>query len=512
MDAPTVDVSLAYLQARAAEWGIRNAYEEFRLRQVARDALGQTHVRLDQVYQGVPVFGQQLIVHFDRDGTPQSATGAYLAGIAASTQPAISSQEARAVTRQRFPGALAKTPEAELVLYPEDGDVRLVYRVVLKDDETPRRIVAFVDAMTGQVVHSYNDLRTLLPSLPPGAAPLPGIEPMPSPLERPPVPVTPAVGTGHSLYSGTVSVTTDQSGSTFSLIDTTRGGLRTSDKQNRRLSFGDGTIFTDADNNWGDGTASDRASAGVDAHFGAALTWDYYLSIHARTGIYDDGIGTLSRVHFKQGYNNAFWRDSCQCMTYGDGDGKTFTPLVSLDVAGHEMTHGVTSATAALIYRNESGGLNEAMSDIFGTMVEFFAAAHGASKTPNYWIGEDIYTPGTPGDALRYMDDPTRDDHSIDTFADYVDGLNVHYSSGIANNAFFLLAEGGVHRLGGMVTGIGRSAAERIFYRALTVYMIPSETFSQARAHTVQAAIDLFGPGSQQVISVDQAWSVVGVP
>ena len=175
------------------------------------------------------------------------------------------------------------------------------------------------------------------------------------------------------------------------------------------------------------------------------------------------------------------------------------------------MTHGVTSATAALIFDNQSGGLNEAMSDIFGTMVEFFAVAQGANKTPNYHIGEDIYTPGTPGDALRYMHNPTLDGHSIDTFANYNDNVDVHYSSGIANNAFFLLAEGGTHRLGGVVTGIGRSAAERIFYRALTVYMTPSETFSQARAHTRQAAIDLFGPTSQQVLSVGQAWSAVGV-
>jgi len=271
-------------------------------------------------------------------------------------------------------------------------------------------------------------------------------------------------------------------------------------------------IFTDADNDWGNGATSDRASAGVDAHFAAEATWDYYLSVHGRTGIFNDGVGTLSKVHYRLFYNNAFWSDSCKCMTYGDGNGTTFSPLVSLDVAGHEMTHGVTSATAALIYDNiQSGGLNEAMSDIFATMVEFFAVTLGAAKTPNYLIGADIYTPGTAGDALRYMNNPTQDGSSIDTFADYFDGLNVHFSSGIANNAYFLLAEGGTHRLGGVVTGIGRSDAERIFYRALTVYIIPSETFSQARASTTQAAIDLFGAGTQQVISVGQAWSAVGV-
>ena len=295
----------------------------------------------------------------------------------------------------------------------------------------------------------------------------------------------------------------------FSLLDSTRGGLSTNDLKNRGGSKG--IIFTDADNIWGNSLNTDRATAGVDAHFGAEMTWDYYLNIHKRKGIYNNSIGTLSKVHYGNRYNNAYWSDSCRCMTYGDGDGISFSPLVGLDVVGHEMTHGVTSAVAGLIYNKQSGGLNEAMSDIYGTMMEFYSSTHGAAKTPNYLIGEDIYTPRVPGDALRYMDDPTRDGASIDTFLDYYDGIDVHHSSGIANNAFFLLAEGGTHRLGGVVTGIGRNKAEMIFFRALDVYMVPSETFSQARAHTILAATDLYGSGSPEVASVGQAWDAVAV-
>jgi Zn-dependent metalloprotease len=507
-----VDISLAYLQGRAADWGIRNAYEEFRLRRVMRDTLGQTHVRLDQVYQGVPVFGRQLIVHVDQNGAPLSATGAYLEGITVSTQAAISDQAARAVAQQRFPGPLASRPATDLMLYHQDGVVRLVYRVILHDDAMPRHIVAFVDANTGDLVDSYDGLRRLLPSPSSVVTRVPMLTPAPAWPAPSPTPGILADGVGHSLYSGDVLITTDLQNGTYVLFDTSRGGHYTTDMLNRLIGFWRGALITDADNIWGDNTTGDRASAAVDAYFGAAVTWDYYLNVHGRTGIGNDGVGTLSRVHYRRQYNNAFWSDGCQCTTYGDGDGTWFTPLVSLDIAGHELTHGVTSATAELIYANQSGGLNEAISDIFGTMVEFYAAAHGATKAPNYWIGEDVFTPGAPGDALRYMDNPTQDGRSIDTFADYADGMDVHYSSGIANNAFFLLAEGGAHRLGGVVTGIGRSAAEQIFYRALTVYMIPSETFSQARAHTTQAAIDLFGPGSQQVLSVGEAWSAVGVP
>ena len=504
--------SLSHLTSRAREWGIRNPVAEFRLRRVSRDNLNQIHVRLDQLHEGVPVFGQQLIVHLKADGSLHSVTGAYRAGIAISTRPVLSTQKARTVAKENFPGPLSKNPEVELVVYPKNGDAVLAYRVVLEDEDTPRRVVAFVNAMTGELVHSYNDLRTLLPST---GLPARGQSRTPtgrSPrLEAVPEALSPANGTGLSLYSGTVSITTDFVDGQYSLRDPTRGSLFTTDMKNRRFGSPKRGIFTDADNVWGDGTNTDRATAGVDAHFGGEMTWDYYLNTHGRTGIFDDGIGALSRVHYRKNYNNAFWNDSCKCMTYGDGDGSTFTPLVSLDVAGHEMTHGVTSSTADLIYDDQSGGLNEAMSDIFGTMVEFYAASQGATKTPNYLIGEDVFTPATPGDALRYMDNPTEDGASIDTFANYTNSLDVHLSSGIANNAYYLLAEGGTHRLGGVVTGIGRSAAERIFYRALTLYMIPSETFSQARAHTIQAATDLFGGGSQAVTSTGQAWSAVGV-
>lgn len=502
-DAQALSYSLSYLQAKASDWGIQNANEEFRLRKVIRDELGQIHVRLDQVYHGVPVFGKQLVVHLNSDGTLRMVTGDYLPGIDISTQPKLNAQNAIEVALSKFAGEFST--EAELIVLPRGKEVLLTYRVVLNDDATPQRIVAFINAITGGLVHSYNDLHTLASSQvilakPPEAEKITKVqEPIASP----------STGIGHSLYSGTVSITTNNGLLLYSLLDSTRGNMITTDMMGRTMGIG--IIFTDEDNHWGNGMNTDPDTAGVDAHFGAEMTWDYYLTEHDRNGIYDDERGTLSRVHYGSNYNNAFWSDLCRCMTYGDGDGIVFSPLVALDVVGHEMTHGVTSATAGLIYEDQSGGLNEAMSDIFGTAMEFYASVHGATKTPNYLIGEDIFTPATAGDALRYMDNPTQDGNSIDTFADYTNGMNVHYSSGIANNAFYLLSEGGTHRLGGTVTGIGRSNAENIFYRALVAYMIPGETFSQARADTIQAATDLFGPSSQEVTSVGEAWDAVGV-
>ena len=211
-------------------------------------------------------------------------------------------------------------------------------------------------------------------------------------------------------------------------------------------------------------------------------------------------------------YNNAFWTDSCFCMTYGDGDGATFSPLTAIDVAGHEMTHGVTSRTARLVYSGESGGLNEATSDIFGSMVEFYAAS--ASDPGDYLIGEKIYTPKTSGDALRYMANPSKDGKSANCWSSAVAGLDVHHSSGVGNHFFYLLAEGSTGSTtcnNTTLTGIGRSAAEKIWYRALTTYMTSSTKYAGARTATLSAAKDLFGDGSAQHKAVAAAWSGVSV-
>ncbi|MDH6584497.1 Zn-dependent metalloprotease [Streptomyces sp. SAI-133] len=208
-------------------------------------------------------------------------------------------------------------------------------------------------------------------------------------------------------------------------------------------------------------------------------------------------------------------------MTYGDGDGTQMGPLVSLDVAGHEMSHGVTSKTAALTYSGESGGLNEATSDIFGTLVEFYAG--NSSDTGDYLIGEKIVRSGFGRDALRYMDKPSKDGKSADSWSSSVGNLDVHYSSGVANHFAYLLAEGsGAKTVNGVsynsptsngstVTGIGRAKLGAIWYRALTVYMTSSTNYAGARTATLNAAKDLYGAGSTEHNAVAAAWSAVNV-
>jgi Zn-dependent metalloprotease len=183
------------------------------------------------------------------------------------------------------------------------------------------------------------------------------------------------------------------------------------------------------------------------------------------------------------------------------------------------MQHGITERTANLTYSNESGALNESWSDVFGAMVERYAQG----QTSNTWkIGEQCYTPGVAGDALRYMDNPhaasnsgyTADDdpdHYAERYTGTGDSGGVHINSGIANKAFYLLAVGGTHHRGGSMTGIGADAAAKIWYRALTSYMTSSTNFKGARTATLNAAAALYGSGSANYNAVAQAWNLCGV-
>jgi len=418
--------------------------------------------------------------------------------IGADPQPRLTQADAEGLAWALMAPAAAPSepPQSELVFYPANGSYRLAWMVrmhVENEVEEPRAEAFVIDAKTGELLERWDDLHTAKP----GGGPTPGSG-------------SPAVGTAKTLYLGQLSPNTEfySSANTYGMVDRTRGNAYTTDMKNRQSGSGD--LFLDADNVWGDFTNADRATAGTDAHLGMAFTWDYYKNVHGRNGIYNNGVGAFSRVHYGRNYNNAFWSDSCKCMTYGDGDGSVLSPLVSLDVAGHEMSHGVTSATANLQYSGESGGLNEATSDIFGTAVEFYA--NNPNDPPDWWIGETVYTPNKSGDALRYMDDPKKDGKSIDHYSLYYNGLDVHYSSGIANNFFYLLAHGGTNRTSGIsVSGIGLAKAERIWYVALTGYMTSTTTFAGARQATIQAATQLFGASSVEVQRVKDAWTAVGV-
>lgn len=261
------------------------------------------------------------------------------------------------------------------------------------------------------------------------------------------------------------------------------------------------------------GTSSDFDANKAYEYSGNA--YDYFSARHGRDSWNGSGGNLISTVHWQSGYNNANWTNNQ--MAFGDGDGVTFTGLArGLDIVAHEMTHGVTQATANLTYSNESGAMNESMSDIFGAAAE--ARVRGVSAS-TWKIGEDVYTPGVSGDALRYMNTPVNDGSSRDYYPErYTGGADnggVHWNSGISNLAFYLASQGGTHPRGktsNSVPAAGMTTVEKIFYRALTWYMTSSTNFTGARHATLAAADNLHGNCGTPYNAVYQAWDAVGVP
>nr|WP_317445493.1 M4 family metallopeptidase [Streptomyces collinus] len=467
------------------------AKEELVVRDVVEDADGTLHTRYERTYAGLPVLGGDLVVDTAASGAVERVVKANAASLKVpGLTPAVSakSAETQAVRLARSLGGTRSAADGvRKVIWAGSGKPVLAHETVVggfQDDGTPNRLHVITDAATGKRLFTYQGIET---------------------------------GVGNTQYSGQVTLTTTQSGSTYTLTDGARGGHKTYNLNHG--SSGTGTLFSQSSDTWGNGTNSSAATAGADAHYGAAVTWDFYKNTFGRSGIKNDGVGAYSRVHYGNSYVNAFWDDGCFCMTYGDGSGNA-KPLTAIDVAGHEMSHGVTSNTAGLNYSGESGGLNEATSDIFGTGVEFYA--NNSTDVGDYLIGEkiDINGNGTP---LRYMDKPSKDGSSKDSWYSGIGGVDVHYSSGPANHFFYLLSEGsGAKVINGVsynsptadglpVTGIGRDKALQIWYRALTTKWTSTTNYAGARTGTLAAAGELYGTTSAEYKAVQDAWAAVAV-
>jgi len=492
----------------------RASADGFKAGSVAVDAKGTEHVRFTRTYHGIPVIGGDFVLH-SRNGRLEGVSQTLKTSARPDIVPQVSASQAIIEAGARFGTAFDGVPKSRLVVYALGDRPVLAHEVTfsgIKSDQTPTDMHYFVDARTGKILNQWDGIETALPG-PVAGTTCSG--------------AVPKAATGKSLTEGAVAFSAIQCGTRYQLKDLTRGGGYTANMGLRTAGFG--SIFVDTDNKWGSGTLSDSATVAVDAHYGVSKTWDYYKNVHGRLGIDGNGTGALSRVHYGRSYSNAFWNDSCYCMTFGDGDnGATLNPFVALDVAGHEMSHGVTSRTADLVYSGESGGLNEANSDIFGTMVEFYT--NNPSDKPDYLIGEKLFAHNTGTQALRYMFKPSLDGASPDCYSSDIGNLNVHYSSGVANHFFYLLAEGAVVPSGfgagtpanltsaslvcngnTAITGIGRAAAQRIWYVALTEYMTSGTTYGDARTATLDAAADLYGEGSTQFNAVIAAWNAVSV-
>jgi len=463
------------------------------------DPDGRTHVRYERTYRGLPVIGGDFIVHHAPGGAFDSVSVRLAKPLTLGTRPSVPAGRAASAAVEHFPGTPTGAGTPRLAVDAIDGVGRLVWETVVNgvapDGQTPSVLHVLTDAHTNAVTTSFDEVRTVASTARAATAAM----------------APAAAGIGYSIYSGDVTIDTTLSGGVYSMVDPSHGNGSTCDMNNGTTTC---TTFTDPDNIWGNGHNGNRQSAGVDAHYGAAVTYDYFKNVHGRNGIFGDGRGVPSRVHFGNDVDNAFW-DGVQ-MTYGD-DERNETPWVALDIAGHEMSHGVTGALAGLLRNGEPGGLDEATSDIFGSMVEFYA--DNPADPADYMIGEKVAPYGN-GTALRYMYDPSLDGASHSCWSPSTAGVDVHFSSGVGNHFFFMLAEGSGGTAYGTspvchnapaVSGIGRGKAERIWYRALSRYFVSTTDYWHARQDTLNAARDLYGLCGVEYRAVQAAWKAVDV-
>ena len=452
------------------------------------------------------IFGE-MAADFTIDTTPQLTVG---------------EAERRLIALGGADATLLKNLELTIVRH-ETRAPFLAYTAVVSGGDGIHRV--FIDANDGSELMRYSEIRTQA-----------------------------AIGTGRGVLGDTKKLSVLQQPGGFLADDQRRPPiLRTYDFRFdliRTLSVVGGAalagsdIATDADNNWTD-------PAAVDAHAHVGWTYDYYFKRFGRRGLDDRDrpITILINAVSQQGAltlplelqglfdTNAFWCDVCGpsnnmgVMFFGNGIpsnffipsiGKTVTYLAgALDIAAHELTHGVTSSSSGLIGQNESGALDEAFSDIMGTSVEFFYQTPGTGlRRADYVIGEDVARAVVSGarDGFRSLDNPAaygNPDHYSRRFTGSGDDGGVHINAGIPGQAFYLAVEGGTNRTSGLaVQGVGaanREQIERVFYRAFVFLLPASATFSTARAATIQAARDLYGANSAAERAVTQAWTAVGV-
>jgi Zn-dependent metalloprotease len=470
----------------------------FVLQNTQTDLKGDVHYRYCQTYLGIPILGSTYIVHTSNNEV-YSFNGEIISSSDIAAVASISEEAALSYALSEMNATIYKWqipseenllkqttgdptatyyPKGELYLVPEGGDLkskylRLAYRFDIYASKPLKRAYVFVDAVTGEIILSLDRIRT-----------------------------TDTPGTAETKYSGTQTIITDSYNGSYRLREAGRGlGIETYD-MNTGTDYASAVDFTDDDNNWNNINA-EQDEVATDAHFGAEMTYDYYLNTFNRNSIDGNGFKLMSYVHYDVGYVNAFWDG--QEMTYGDGDA-SYTPLTTLDICGHEITHGLDENTANLIYQDESGALNEGYSDIFGTCIERYARPSNC----NWTMGEDIGTP------FRDMSDPNvygQPDTYLGTNWD--PNQEVHQNSGVLSYWFYLSSMGGsgTNDNGDAynITGISIDSAAAVAFRTLTIYLTSGATYADARFYSILSAMDLFGACTPEVETVTNAWYAVGV-
>jgi Zn-dependent metalloprotease len=461
------------------------------------DPLGFIHTRYRLAYNGIPVHNSMVLTHV-KDGKLVSFNGDLQEVSKPVNSISLNEKNALVFALQKVNAKHYKWenkkeesllrsaynnpefsfyPEGELIIYPKDekGNItnHYAYKFAIYADEPLYGANVIVDAQSGKIlaeenlIHDFDD---------------------------------PA--TANTRFSGTKSFTVDaQVTGTYRLREAGRGGGIETYDMNTATTTSASSDYTNTSTSWSSTTID---QVGTDAHWGAEMVYDYFLSAHSRNSINGAGMKMISFADYGVGYANAFWNGFY--MTYGSGSNGGFT---GLDICGHEVTHGVTGTSAGLVYSYESGALNESYSDIFGCCVEFFAKPTAF----NWNVGEDV-------GIIRSMSNPNakgQPDTYLGTnwYTGSGDNGGVHTNSGVSNYWFYLLCQGGIgsndNLMSYTVSPIGMTNAAKVAYRALTVYYTSNTNYASARNLSIQAAVDLFGACSNEVFQVKSAWHAVGV-
>jgi len=440
------------------------------------DSLGFKHIKTQQMMNGIPVYGNEYIVHFNQNGEVYAINGKYDAnakdakinrGLFIGEKKAL--EIAKALVRF---DELEATPTTKLYLYSVNDEYVPVYLVTLSFlYPTPGYWNFFVNAENGTIVRQVNKISNVA-----------------------------AIGTGSGVLGDTKTLNLDKitvkRNTQYQLVDTTKSALITTYTAANRTRTPGSIVYSTTS------TINDKAA--VDAHAYAGVVYDYYKSKFNRNSLDGLGMGIKSTVHYYTNYVNAFWNGTQ--MVYGDGDGVQSLALSGgLDIVGHEMTHAVDEKEANLDYEFQSGALNESMSDAFGAFIESYSQANKF----DWLMGEDVWTPKISDDALRDMADPAKygDPDNMTNFVvlpntQAGDWGGVHTNSGIPNKACYLIASN---------SNVGVNKAEQIYYKALSNYLISTSNFHDARVALVQSAEDLYGATGAEVAAINAAWDAVGV-
>lgn len=454
---------------------------EMKLIKQHKDNLGLQHVKFQQIYKGIPVFAKQLSIHIDTSGVPYLITGRYSPSIKSINPiPSVELEQAKDIIREQFSPENIQISTNKLVIYTKNNRPFLTYKI-----EVRKSLLEywdyFIDAHNGKILDRISRIQ-----------------------------YASASASANDELGSTRSFFVWEETGLYSMIDTvTMGGENHPFDNQGRLNQGNLYIF-DAKHTEDETSTNDineiewyevlnrQRNSGWDPTAVSAMTntkivFNYYKNKHNRHSLDNKNSSLISVIHVGNSYENAFWDGFS--MNYGDGD-NTFSSLARcLDVAAHEITHGLTQHTANLISRNQSGALNESFSDVFAAMID----------DEDWLLGEDC-TIASPG-YLRNMETPSSGlDPQPSKMSEYKnlpvsqDRGGVHINSGIPNHAAYLTA-----------TSIGRPKTELIYYRALTLYLTQSSQFIDARRSLVQSAVDLYGEHSSEVTAVKKAWDSVEV-